>query len=524
MGLTSGVPGVSLNVADKSLLFRRESNAIYCLQGKTKRGRVHEPKFVQTRQEFIREFGDVLTTSDFPFFCMRLLDAGAKLWISRVGHYTTITDKTTLAGTKATVTAGTNPDTSVWNAEAVGSGYDGTTVTISLAKSGDSTKVDITVTAKDSDVSNTCYDVPTTPSASYISDVLNKTLVYVQCASSTNLVAQVGTYVLTGGAQDLSAVVDADYVGDSGAKNGWYSFGNVTNAFRIANIDRPSPTVDAGLLTYIRTRKGGDMRVHIGTPVGATVSGAQDYRMGTGVYSHTPINDWLVSLWAGQLYVNDPVDYQREFGMQGLVDFLCNRAITDNQFGPWISTAGPKRGVINQTNKGVKTPNFIAPENKTSWDTAYELGVNAIVQTEQDGPVIWGNRTLLRDTRKVLSKENIADLAMYVKRGLEPLTRTELFEPNDPAMWRQIYRNVLPFIQDLENNRAIKPGEGRNWFWIGDQDAANASDAQFNQQNDIDQGIYKCRFVFVGVAATEYISIDVVVTDSNSLATIVNVN
>ena len=72
----------------------------------------------------------------------------------------------------------------------------------------------------------------------------------------------IGNGTIAGGAEDVTLIDDNDYIGNVTAETGWYSFGNVRNAFRIANIDRPSPDVDIALVNYVMTRKGGDMRVH----------------------------------------------------------------------------------------------------------------------------------------------------------------------------------------------------------------------------------------------------------------------
>lgn len=629
----SGAPKVVVDVTDKSLLFSRDSVANYCVMGVTSRGKVGEPAFIKNRAEFIRTFGNRIEESDFPYYCMRILDQGAKLWVSRVGHYADVADKTTLEGAKGTakvsdggagevrgtasieitdkgavgdtwnitvnngvsnltvasypvvagdseavvaqglinsltdgyeatsgvsativlqapigtgaaanaytigvVTSGSGTDTSdsnfsggvdavenavLFEAEEVGDGYNGSTISIAASASLDPTTVDITVVANGSDIDTVVKDFPANPTANQL-DKLNKKFKTVQVVAVFNsAVLAIGSAVVGGGSMDYAAINDSDYVGDSTQGNGWWSFGSVTNAFRIANIDRPSPTVDIALVNYVMSRKGGDMRVHIATPIGITPDGAKDYRKGEGIYVHNPIDNWIASLWAGQVNVNDPSDSEASFDIQGIVDFLGQRAKTDTKEGYWWSTAGPKRGKISAPNNGTGEPNYISPKYLDQFNNAYPNGINAIVDDETYGTVVWGNRSLLANGRSLLSKENVADVAMYFKRALEPAVRTEMFDPNDPLMWKQIYRNVLPIIEDVVANRGIRPTEGEGWFWEGDQEANTADEAVFNTQNDIDNGIYKARFIFVPIAAVEYIGIDVVVTDSNSVATIV---
>ena len=155
------------------------------------------------------------------------------------------------------------------------------------------------------------------------------------------------------------------------------------------------------------------------------------------------------------------------------------------------------------------------------FDLAYSKGVNAVINDADYGPVYWGNKSLLLNVNSLLSKSNIADTIVWIVRGLKPLVRIKMFNPNDPLAWQEIYRRVRPFIADLERNRAIRPGENKMWFWQGDQDVSRAEDATFNTQSDINAGKYKARFVFVPIAAIEYIGIEIVPTDSNSVKFVV---
>ena len=635
MANLTGIPKVVSEVSDKSLLFNRESTFNYCVQGETARGEIGKPIFVRNEIEFKRELGGRIEHSDFPLYCIRMLNAGCRLWVSRVGHYTDITDKLTKTGTKGTgsatngltaevrakatgtitnagtvantftvtadgktlgvynveasdtvadvttgiataigsnphgytvgvvtplsgtfevvapVGSGTTPNTTALTitvtgggtaaatngtftggvagtlraatfiAEEVGSGYNGTTITISASNSGNVNTVDISVTAKDSDTSESVADVPLLPTSQQIIDY-NKLLKFVKINTVTGGFP-LGTITIAGGVFDVTTITDNDYIGDAVAKTGWHSFGKVTNAFRILNINRPSRDVDAAMAAYAISR--GNMRFHIGTPIGVTPDGALDYRNGTGIYTGSAaINDWRGSLWSGQVNINDPADTKIKLDIPGIVDFAGRRALVDSnpRYGVWWTAAGGERGVIASQNNGVGEVNFLAPEYATSGDDAFKGGVNAIGVDETFGTVVWGNSSLSKNKTSLLSKENVADLAMYVRNRLIPLTRIELFNPNDPIMWRSIYRRVNPFItKELVDGRAIRPGENEQWIWMGDQDIDKAQNAVFNKQSDLNNGIYKCRFVFVPITATEFIGIDVTVTDSESFATVV---
>lgn len=628
----SGIPKAVVDIADKSVVFTKESLFIVCVQGETARGKVHEPVYVRNKSEYLRKLGGRIDGSDFPLYCMRMLDGGVHLWVSRVGHYHDAADKTSLEGIKAnarvgevtsdeevlatadgsitaagatgdkvrlfvdegngqiqigyyekqagdsttviaaglmnsliggytgentgasfTVTApfgtgeeansftasvevtgsltatvdatfagGTEPTENAvyFIAEEVGAGYNGSVVQVVAASSGVADLFDVKITLQDSDVTNTVKNLKLNPSVSEIAEFNLKLKQYGIQIEDVRGDVTVGTATFAGGVQDIANIVDQDYIGSSSSKIGWYSFGKVKDAFRIANINVPSPAVDIALQQYVASRE--DMRFHIAAPIGATPEGAMDYRMGTGAYSHTPISDWKGSLWAGQVNITDPDDSTRKLDIPAIVDFLIRRVKCDNENGPWISAAGFNRGRLTTQNNGVGDVNFADPENVDAANSAFTSGVNAIINDPTYGATVWGNKSLESVRSKLLNAENVADLAMYIKRRLEPLVKTALFDPNDPTMWKQVYRNVLPFItKELEAGRAIVPGEGTNWFWMGDQNADKRSDATFNTIEDLNAGIFRARFVFIPIRATEFIGIEAVITDDQTLVNIV---
>jgi phage tail sheath protein FI len=513
MNELTGAPKTVINVSDQSLIIDTPVGGIICVQGVTRRGKPGEPEFVGNTAQFRRKFGGYHPISNDPLYFMRLLDAGVKLWISRVSHYADVTDKGSAAGTKATGTLTVSGSVVVINAEAPGDGYNGTTIQIKAADSGNTANVDLIIKLPDSDIELRIYDVKKAMTVDEI-DLLNKTLPGVNIASITTAIP-VGTVTLAGGVEDITAIDEDDYIGDTVGKTGWFSFGKVKDAFRIANISKPVPAVDAALSAYVASRK--DMRFHTAPPVTATAEGIEDYRLGTGAYSHTPIDNWMGNLIAGGIEINHPTDSKKKVNVPGIVDALPLIARKDVQFGPWFSAGGTTRGLSKMPNNGV-IYNLADPDNAADFDRIYGLGVNAMVDDESYGTMYFGNRSLSRNKQSLLSKDNVADLVVYVVRGLKPLVKPGLFEPNDPQTWKRIYRNVRPFIETLETGRAIRPGEGSSWFWIGDQDKDRAEEAAFNTQTDLQAGKYVARFMFVPIGAIEFIGIDVTVTDSNSLS------
>ncbi len=411
--------------------------------------------------------------------------------------------------------------------EAVGSGYDGTLVETKAAKSNKSGYVDFYVDLPDSDLQAILRDVDVTAIQSAdiesINDRLRGVDAGIEIASITGQIP-IGTGTLASGTQDLSALTVDDYKGSKLSQVGLHVFDGVKDSMRIFNINKAAPELDQAFVDYCAARK--DMRAVVRTPLGLTITGIGDYRNGTGVYSHQPIDSFYGDLWYADGEITDPNDINiKDKSITTLAFKLASRSLKDREAGEWMSDSG------NQTpfpfTKVNKVPvNLLSPAYDADFSDIYEAGVNAIVDHEDFGVVPWGNRSLYRDTTSLLSKMNVADLVVYISRELKKLAGGYSFAPNDVQMFKDLYRRVRPFIVGLVDGRAIEGevggtrGENKWWYWFGDQNATSLDELSFNERGDVDAGKYRVRFAFKPIAANEYIAIDIAPADS---ATILNV-
>lgn len=328
-------------------------------------------------------------------------------------------------------------------------------------------------------------------------------------ARSTNPLITNGTYYLAGGEQLITAITDTDYIGNKESQTGWYAFDNIFDSYYIFNFDRPSPAVDIALANYCAARK--DMRFVIRCPVGMTAVGMEEYRMGTGIYNHDPIDTYIGKLVTGDIRVS----YQGNKVAVSAIAEVC--ALQMKKQFEWLSTAGPNRGKLST--KVLGSPyNLLSPALLAEYDRLYPKGINAVGIHPTFGAVFWGNRTLLLDETKVLKFDNVADLAMYVRRELLAILAQFNFEPNDFTLFGQIYNAVLPFIETLETARAIHKDQ---WSWQGDQFATKASELSFNRIEDISIGKYKAKFTFAAIVSNEILEIEAAASDLGTFVEIV---
>jgi phage tail sheath protein FI len=457
---------------------------------------------------------------DFPLYCKHALDKGAKLYVVRVVPCTVDDSVVTFSDVKATGTITETTKSAVFEAVAVGAGYNGSVVIVAKSKSGVSGKIDISVVLKGSDQTTTVSNVTSTPDADGIASINLQLEEAGVKLKTVTLEIPVGSVSLTGGTTDLSDLADANFIGDSASKTGIYAFDDITDCMRIFNFNRPSAAVDSAIVSYCETR--GDMRARLRTPIGLSDEGIDSYINGV-----SSVNSLYAEYAYTDVVITDPFNSAAKKTVSGIGFIAGNRAKVDADYGVWFSDAG-ERGKINVLDV---PKNYTSPGNKGQFDSLYEAGLNAIVIDEANGPCYWGNRNSYPDKTKLTSKTNIADLCVYIVREIIKIAKTKAFDPTDLLMIRQLYLKVKPFIKNtlisgraIEGNSSSNAGEGTLWYWVGDQNAKTINEMTFNNPTDVDAGSYKAQFIFKPKAATEYIAITVSPADSATIATIEVIN
>lgn len=511
-------PQTIVDIVDFSKLPLKTLKGVACVQGVTMKGELATPTLIEKWDDFLQIYGGFHPQSMFPYYCKRALDNGAKLYVSRAANYDDVNFKDTFDGVaaKAFLDGPTNTVRAV--SLYPGLGYNNVQVIISGALSP---VCDITVRQsgmEDQKLTGVKRIVTRAELAAinkqFIDKYRKKALINIVGTfaigdTATITLANTSGYItLSGGAQDLPILAD-NYKGASDGGTGWYAFNEIVDSKVIYNFDAPMPEVDAGLAEYCAKRK--DMRFVIRTPLELTANGMEDYRMGTGAYSHQPLDTYFGKLIAGDIRVF----YNGAKVLISAIADVC--ALEMKKSLEWLVAAGLERGVL--PNDVVGCPyNLLSPALRDDYNNIYEKGINAVGIHRTGKTVYWGNRTLLLDQTKLLKFDNVADLAMYIRETLLGIIEKFNFEPNDLKMYEQVYIAVKPFIESLEAGRAIHPGK---WEWQGDQFASSVEDLQFNTLDDLQQGRFSADFLFAPIVANEIISIRAGVSDLGSFAEIV---
>ena len=139
-------------------------------------------------------------------------------------------------------------------------------------------------------------------------------------------------------------------------------------------------------------------------------------------------------------------DVNRWVPLNGDIAGLCAR--TDNDADPWFSPAGLNRGRIK---------NAIAlsnPETITTRDELYKKGVNPCVVFPVDGPVLFGDKTLLSKP-SAFDRINVRRLFIVIEKAIATASKFMLFEQNDDFTRARFVNMIEPFLRDVQGRRGI---------------------------------------------------------------------
>lgn len=125
---------------------------------------------------------------------------------------------------------------------------------------------------------------------------------------------------------------------------------------------------------------------------------------------------------------------------------LC--AQTDISRDPWFSPAGFERGILKNVIKFAWNP------DKTERDILYKNGVNPVLNIPGQGPVLYGDKTML--TRpSAFDRINVRRLFIVIKKAISNSAKYSLFELNDVFTRAQFVNMVVPYLRDVQARRGL---------------------------------------------------------------------
>jgi phage tail sheath protein FI len=345
---------------------------------------------------------------------------------------------------------------------------------------------------------------PTVAQSDYLSEVVKKSkLVNVTysdlSAIATTPIVPIPFTLKMNAGSDGSAIDATDYVGDSSAKNGLYSFDGVDDVAQIAILaaeDALADSVHVAGAAYAEARK--DLQ-YFGFIDGDTEADVITNKDALGVDSS------YAMFFAGKIKVIDPFDgVEKIYPPMG--DILGMAARSEKLYGLWYSFSGPNRGKFQNT-LGASNA-WGSAGNATNLDLLANHQVNVVI-TRNTSTVLWGSFTGQLGTSQ-LSLANVRRFHIFLKKKFGPVLENFLEEQNDIPTWKMIYLAVKSDLDTLVNRRAMF-----SYRWEGDQFARSLDDLVINNSADVLLGKYKVRLFVKDIASMQEFSIDITLTPGN---------
>ena len=146
-------------------------------------------------------------------------------------------------------------------------------------------------------------------------------------------------------------------------------------------------------------------------------------------------------------------------------------ARVDTQRGVFKSPANEViRGALNVTHA----------LSKADQDILNPKGVNCL-RVLNDNIYVWGARTVGGDANADLKYISVRRTLLFLRESIDEGTQWAVFEPNTPALWAKITRNVTAFLTTVWRSGALFGNTAQEAFFV-------KCDAETNQQAQIDNG------------------------------------
>jgi hypothetical protein len=123
-------------------------------------------------------------------------------------------------------------------------------------------------------------------------------------------------------------------------------------------------------------------------------------------------------------------------------------AFTDATRDPWWAPAGLTRGRIRNVIQ------FRVQPNKAHRDSLYKNQINPLVDFRSDGPVAWGQKTLL-NRPSAFDRINVRRMFLVVEKAIATASRAFLFEFNNVFTRKRMLSVIEPFLREVQGRQGL---------------------------------------------------------------------
>lgn len=106
-----------------------------------------------------------------------------------------------------------------------------------------------------------------------------------------------------------------------------------------------------------------------------------------------------------------------------------------------------------------------APVSKNDQAGVNDQGVNCI-RSLNGNILVWGARTLAGPNDPDLKYINVRRLLLFLRKSIDEGTQWVVFEPNSPALWQKIKRNITAFLTNVWRDGALFGETAQQAFYV----------------------------------------------------------
>lgn len=452
------------------------------------RGPVLEWRFVTNPAEFKALYGGKILAGYGPNAVDGFFRNGGKfLYVSRVVHYTDVSDPATNIDVAATVTLKDTLAVDTLQVDALYGGAWGNDLKIIILAptSTETDEINLQIT-EDGILRESWPNVSMTDTdPNYVETLLNATdgsgsqyVVVTDLDSASASPADLplaGTFSLMTGDDGLTSIADVDFIGDIGAKTGFFAFDQVQDIRTLLSPDRLTVAAQTAMQDYAETTRDGSMVAIIDIPLGNTAAQAKTWMDTTAALYNRSEYSYVVWPWIkipnpSEVIYGKTADGTILVPFSGHVAGMWARTDAEDLGGIYKAAAGVERGKILGM-VGVETNEVL---DVTKRDLIYPVRINPATKLPGQPFFLHGSVTSKDNGRFpfINQRRGVIFIELSIQEGLIFAMHTN----NDRKLRASIDRSVYNFLLAQYNNGAFAgnspeesftldadiPGEGIN--------------------------------------------------------------
>jgi phage tail sheath protein FI len=171
-------------------------------------------------------------------------------------------------------------------------------------------------------------------------------------------------------------------------------------------------------------------------------------------------------------------------------------SLNDSVAHPWFAPAGFSRGALQSVE------DIAVKLNRDNMDALQDADVNPLVSFPGQGPVVFGQKTLLQ-AESALDRVNVRRLLIDIRRKVRGVANTFVFEPARAATLQRFSAAVNPILANVQAQ------QGLTRFRV-------VIDTTTTTQADIENNTIRGKIFLQPTRSVEFVSLDFVVTNAGA--------